>query len=630
MLLRCIAPLWLREENPQGRRVLEGDFTEEQWHKFNAEGYNVYFLPNCPSEYSKGVTVDGSKIDTFSLVFVDYDCKSNNYPDKDSFLARLGDMPVLPSSIIDSGNGIHAYWAVSDLDAMSYLRLSRRMMRLLHTDESVGQIFQLMRLPGSVNTKNKDDLKLCETLFSQDKIYTCEELDSILPPITQADEDYCKQHYEKTYKLKQDIEVDDKIPVKFAKLVRENSEVRDIWSGNVDDRSKADWRLGHLMFASGFIKAEAMSVLVNSAKALARAPKHRVGYAQNIVDKIWTYEIDPQKSLPSLSESVKDILARSGENLKGTRFSCHPVLDNTVHGFRLGQVIGLVAGSGVGKTTVAVNMFRWFVERNPEYDHMFVSLEQPANEIAERWRTVSQGDDRLHDKVHVISNYESDGSFRHLSLDDIREYILNFQKSTGKKIGTVVIDHIGALKTKTKDGQNQGIIDICHKMKSFAVETNTLVIMQSQAPREKAGIGDLELNKDAAYGTVFFESYVDYLLLCWQPVKRLYSRGAPTTLAYKFGKIRHKKQGEDVIQEDVRYCLYFDTNTEQLREMTQSEEKSLAWFNAQAIKLRKEDRKLELIEYVSLRPDKKEGINAEADTGSSKDSGTVESSPDLH
>ena len=125
--------------------------------------------------------------------------------------------------------------------------------------------------------------------------------------------------------------------------------------------------------------------------------------------------------------------------------------------------------------------------------------------------------------VQIIENYEQNGQFRHLSLDEIKNYILEYQKSTGRKVGCVVIDHIGALKKKTKDGENQGIMDICHTMKAFAQETNTMLVMQSQAPREKAGIGDIELNKDAAYGTVFFESYCDYLITMWQPLKRCYS-----------------------------------------------------------------------------------------------------------
>jgi hypothetical protein len=212
------------------------------------------------------------------------------------------------------------------------------------------------------------------------------------------------------------------------------------------------------------------------------------------------------------------------------------------------------------------------------------------------------GDDTsLHDKVHVISNYDEQGGFRHLSFDDIREYIEKFQRVAKVKIGCVVIDHIGALKKQGKDGENQDLMDICHSMKAFAVQTNTLLIMQSQSSRQKAGIGDIELDKDAAYGTVYFESYCDYLITIWQPLKRCSSDEAcPTVTAFKFCKIRHKKPRQDVIQEDTPYYLFFDSNKELMRDMRQDEITSFDYFLAQATNKRKADKKTELVKYTSV------------------------------
>lgn len=599
-LCRLIAPNWLLDKHPNKRRVLEGEFSDEDIAKYNKEGYNIYFLPNHPSEYHKGITVDGSHIDVFSYVFIDFDLKSNSYSNKDAFIEAIIDSGILPSIIVDSGNGVHVYWKISDLDAKSYLRLSRRLMRLFQTDEAVGQIFQLMRLPGTVNTKKKGMYAECVQLYENDIQYTCEELDKLLPAITTEDETYCNQHYDKTFKLnRNDINIDDKIPPKFGDLIKNNREVKSIWSSTSDDRSKDDFRLAHIMFANGFSREEASSVLVNSAKALNRAPIHRVSYATNIVDKIWTFELEPQKE--TLSDSVENILKRSGDTIKGVPFRCHKCIDNTQHGFRLGQVIGLVAGSGVGKTAFALNMFRWFCQENPDYHHFFIPLEQPANEIADRWQTMCGIDASLHKKVHILSNYDQDGNFRHLSFDEIREYIEKWQKDTGNKIGCIVIDHIGALKKKGSQDENQDLMTICHKMKAFAVQTNTLLVMQSQSSREKAGIGDLELNKDAAYGTIFFESYCDYLITLWQPLKRCHSeQSCPTVTAFKFCKIRHKKAKKDVIQEDVPYYLNFDSETELLKDMTQDNMTSFSYFLPKATNKRKMDRKTELVEYKSV------------------------------
>lgn len=613
MIYRCILPKWA----PGDRRVCEGLFDADEIEALNSACYNIYYLPNFPSDYAGG-TVDGAHIDTFGWVFVDFDLKSGAYASKDAFIERVCLDGPQPTKLVDSGGGVHAYWKVTGMDAMSYLRLSRRLMRKFNTDPAVGQIYQLMRVPGTVNTKDPENPRPCELLFECEKTYTCEELDRLLPPITTNDEQFCKQHYAKTYSAPGEVQIKDKLPMKFGKLLRNSKEAKEIWSGNTDDRSKGDYRLGHLMFATGFTREEAMSVLVNSAKAIERAPVHRLGYAQTIVDKIWTFEMEGDDEL-NLSTSVRDILEKSaaaGDDLKGTRFACYRYIDATHHGFRLGQIIGLVAGSGVGKTAMALNMFLGFVEQNPNYVHFFVSLEQPANEIAERWQTMVGNNPSLYEKVHVLSNYSEDGSHRRLSLEDIQDYLLKFQSKTEKKIGCVVIDHIGALKRSSHDGR-QSIEDICHEMKGFAVELNVMLVMQSQAPREKAGIGDIELNKDAAYGTVFFESYCDYLVTIWQPLKRCYNKpDCPTVTAFKFCKIRHKKVHLDEAKEDVCYRLLFDPETEKMRELTQAEEKSFDFFNKTATGLRKKDRKTDIVAYSSIKWTQEEIKDGKADSDS--------------
>lgn len=595
MIHRLISPKW------KNLPVLEGEFNSAQIAQCNLQGYNIYYLPNGVSSYQPGRNVTGSDIDNFKWIFVDCDLKDNRYASKEDFYEALQSIEIPSSKVVDSGNGVHAYWRIDGLDAKSYLRLQRRMMRLLNTDEATCMLFQLMRYPNTVNTKDQNDLKLCTEVYTSDAIYTAEEMDKLLPLITLEDEAFCQTHYDKTYNINQGPDISDSLPPKFGEFLLNNVEAKELFAGESDDRSKSDYRLGHLMFANGFTKNEAASVLVNSVKALDRAPIHRQSYARNIVDKIWTFELAEDKSKLNLSMSVKDILQKTGDGLKGTSFRCHPRIDNTVHGFRLGQVIGLVAGSGVGKTAFALNLFQWFAQTNPDYHHFFIPLEQPANEIADRWKTMCGKDTSLHDKVHVISNYDEKGNFRHLSFDEIREYIEKFQEVTGNKVGCIVVDHIGALKKKGKDGENQDIMDICHNMKAFAVQTNTLLVMQSQSSRAKAGIGDIELDKDAAYGTVYFESYCDYLITLWQPLKRCASEEAcPSITAFKFCKIRHKKAKKDVILEDVPYYMYFDSETERMRDLTQDEKTSFSFFLTKSTNKRKADKRITITDYISV------------------------------
>lgn len=593
-IFRLIPPKWLN------RPVLEGVFSNEEIQQYNQDGYNIYFLPNYPSNYKGDSIVSGGDIDIFKWVFVDFDLKDKYYPSKESCIEAVGASGISPSRIVDSGNGIHCYWRVADLDAKSYLRLSRRLMRLLNTDESVGQLYQLMRYPGTMNTKIQGSYVNCVQLYAEDVQYTCEELDKLLPLISKEDEDYCNQHYDKTYNLNQDQDIDDSLPAKFGEFLTKNEEAKSLWAGATSDRSKSDYRLGHLMYANDFTKAEALSVLVNTAKALQRAPIHRQSYARNIVDKIWTY--NPENALES--DTVRDILTRGDDILKGTRFPCNRIIDDTMHGFRLGQVLGIIGGSGVGKTTLTLNCFLWFAEANPDYHHFFFSLEQPPGEIASRIKTICQGNDRLFDKIHIVSNYEANGTFKSFTMDMVEEHLLKFKDTTGMAVGAVVVDHIGVLTKSDKNGEYEGLMGICRKMKATAIRINCMLIMLSQAPREKAGpVGDLELGKDAAFGTSYFENFVDFLICLWQPLKRVYKEGAPTIMAFKFAKIRHKKQGKDRIQEDTCYQLFFDPQTELLRELTQEEETSAKFFMNLALNARKRDRKTDLIPYESRRVD---------------------------
>lgn len=589
MVYRLIAPDWLVATGV--KKVWEGTFTEERINELNAQGYNAYYLPNYPSTYVEGTNVDGAQVDRFRYVFVDMDLKDGKYPDKETFIKKVNESGLEPSFVIDSGNGVHVYWAVNDLDANGFLRLQRRACRYFETDEAVCKIFQLMRVPGTLNTKKQDSFKLCAVLQMSYKDYTSEELDKFLPKITHSDEEYCKQHYDKTYGLKNtNLVINDRLPIKFSKLLKESREVKEIWRGNTEDRSVADFRLGHIMFAENFTKQEALSVLVNAPKALSRTPVHRSNYAQDIVDKIWTYENNP---FTALSSSVRDIL-KKGSAVKGTRFPCWELYDGTHHGFHLTEVLGLIGGSGSGKTTLALNYFYHFTKNNPDYIHLFVALEQKDDEIALRWQRIAGADSNLHDKVHVMSNYNEDGSHRKLSLPDIETYIIELESRLSVKVGCVVIDHIGALQKTGKEGENQGLIDVCHSMKAFALRTNTFLVMQSQTSREKAGRGDIELDKDAAYGTTMFEWYCDYVVTTWQPLKLIYDQKPDMTCsAFKYCKIRHKNVKKDKSKEDVIHVLMFDPETEYLDQMTQMQETSYTHWSRIATTLRNKDKKRE-------------------------------------
>lgn len=588
MICRLILADWVTDKTL--KRVVEGDLNEEEIKRWNSLGYNCYYLPNHPKRYDKRSILDGSQIDSWNFVFVDFDLKDKNYESKEEFLSILGMFELLPTRIVDSGHGLHVYWRVKDLDSISYLHFQKRLIRYFKTDESVWTLFQLMRIPGTINIKNKNAPIPCEILAENpDTEYTCEVFNSYLPTITLEDKNACKEHYDQVFN-KTEIQIEEKLPLKFAQLLERSAQAKSLFLLNSEDRSSADFNLCLLLKQNDFTKEEALSVLVNTAKALSRNPAQRVSYAQTTVDKIWKEDTDLD-----LSSSVEDILKNPGKEVLGARLYCDKMIDNTARGFRHGQVLGLIAGSGVGKTSFALNLFRWSCLLNPALNHFFISLEMSSSEVAERWNVMCQGNQTLNGKVHIIDNHNKDGTFRHLSLKELETYIKKWKSKTGKKVGCIVIDHIGVLKQKPGP---EGLIDVCKEMKVFARETDSFLIMQSQASREKAGEGDLELGKDAAYGTVFFESYCDYIVTLWQPLKKMhFDPGCPTVTSFKFCKIRFKNSKRDLIQEDVPYHLFFDSDTEQYRQLTQKESEVFNLYATQATALRSRDKKQIIEEY---------------------------------
>ena len=627
MLIRAILPQWAINKSSLPK-VVEADCSEDEILQLSRQGYNLYYFPNHPSVYDKSKTVDGKDIDVFKTVFVDCDLKHGKYTNATEFINTVSNFSLKPSKIVLSGNGVHAYWNVSDLDAGSFLRLNRRLCRHFDTDPAVSKILQLMRVPNTINWKDEQEPKLCETIDETDSIYTAEQLDQSLPKITPEDEEYCKLHYDKTYGLYEKLDISDELPEKWYKVAVKGTEMYSLFYGKHSDRSKADYRLAHLLSSHDFTKEEAMSVLMNTNKASTRSGHHNYTYAENIVTKIWDAKGDdiPEKSKPKLlSRSAGDILdSMDEESLKGERFPCDPMFDATEHGFRRTQVLGLIGGAGAGKTAIGFNFFIGFAEKNPDSIHLAVSLEQPETEYAQRWKKISNGNKEYYNSVHILGNYNPDGTYRNLSLQEIEDYIKVLEKDTGKKVGCVMIDHIGVLKKKNRNGENQGLMEVCQYLKAFAVNTNTFLIMQSQAPREKAGIGDVELDKDAAYGTGQFEWYCDYVVTTWQPLKRVYDKHPDMTVTcIKFCKIRHKNILKDNMKEDVRYALKFDPNTEKLNLMSELERSKYHFLENQAINLRKADKKSSMREIADVSwvavsvKDKKKGKDGESkrDTG---------------
>ncbi len=597
MFYRTILSKWESEAEDydpvaKPRSLGDYDLSEDEISQLNDLGYNIYYFPNHPS-VEMDRFIEAADVDVFNFVFVDMDLKDKHWPSKEAFYDELKKFPLQPTCVVDSGNGVHAYWRVIDLDAMSFLRLQRRLCRHLTTDHAVSKLNQLMRVPGTMNTKNPDRNQWieCQIIDGSDKEYMCEQLDRALIKITMEDEEYCQRTYDSAYNPQKVASEIEDLPQRWFKFAKKGSEAYKIFYGTPKDRSAADYRLAHLLLADGFTKEEALAVLANTSKASERSSTHRYNYANNILDKMWEEVVEKQGTANKVKGyKVSDLLDDNDDDeFEGTPFRCDDMFDATQCGFRLGHVLGLVGGAGSGKTAVSLNYFYHFVKQNPQYSHIIFTLEQPKKEIAKRWKKITGGNKAMYGNVIIVDNYNDDGTYRNLSLDDCEEFVKE-QQAGGLSIGAAMIDHIGVLRQENKNGEREGLIDICTKMKAMAVNCNVLLIMQSQTSREKAKAGDIELNKDAAYGTTNFEWFVDWLVTIWQPLKRVYKEAPHMTVTcFKYCKIRHKHP-KDKILEDTIYALKFDAATEQLRRLHSDERDAFDFYAQRASAERARDR----------------------------------------
>src|SRR5690606_12362662 len=110
-------------------------------------------------------------------------------------------------------------------------------------------------------------------------------------------------------------------------------------------------------------------------------------------------------------------------------------------------VLTLVAGTGVGKSTVALNVFKSILENSQDHNDIciYFNLEMPKWEILEKWHALTKGDRNLAERLFVVSNEDEDGNPLNLNLQKIYWFCRDIAKSTGKTVVAISIDHIGVI-----------------------------------------------------------------------------------------------------------------------------------------------------------------------------------------
>lgn len=121
-----------------------------------------------------------------SVLFVDYD----TYTSQLAGMAALQAMPIPPTMIVNSGNGLHAYWLLDRLytDIDEIKARNKALALLLGGKEAGGDscfdLARVLRIPGTYNAKRDTPLS-CDIVFEDtSRVYT---LDMFTPAVIEDD-----------------------------------------------------------------------------------------------------------------------------------------------------------------------------------------------------------------------------------------------------------------------------------------------------------------------------------------------------------------------------------------------------------------------------------------------------------
>jgi replicative DNA helicase len=201
-----------------------------------------------------------------------------------------------------------------------------------------------------------------------------------------------------------------------------------------------------------------------------------------------------------------------------------PTLDNIIGGLRAGEVFGLMARPGIGKTLTLGHITQYASET--EFGHVFFSLEMAAAPIVDRLAGAYFGLDRhaFRERLAASALDEADyiRAFRRFVLVDapgldvagMTAKLRQIQAGPlrGVPIRLVTVDHLGLIGGDRKMSTYDRVSTQARELKELAKRFNVSVVLAVQVNREAGGDGSKELHLGSARDSGVVEEAMDYLV----------------------------------------------------------------------------------------------------------------------
>lgn len=276
-----------------------------------------------------------------------------------------------------------------------------------------------------------------------------------------------------------------------------------------------------------------------------------------------------------------------------SRFVAGPKkIDCLVRPWHRGDMTGILAGSGVGKTSFSLHILKHILLNNAKGVVAFVSLEMTASEIAEKWEKMTEDCPEISDRFFIIENYDDEGKSKELRVSDIKHELRKIKEVINETLIAYVLDHLHEISI---DGAVKDYNPICRELKNMTVELDSHGFILSQTTKGK-GTGDIPVPKDGCFGTSRYENLMTNILTIFQPLLRVQKEADLPILGYQYAKIRYKNRG-DKVRENMNYLMYFEYDTENLRELSRQEKADFAMYYEKVLELRQNEEKFKSYQF---------------------------------
>lgn len=173
----------IHDENPRGAIPISLDDAP----KYNFDGYGIFFAV----QHFKTNQRKMDNLDAIRCIAIDIDNKEQT---KEEMLDKITTAPLLPTLVVESKNGYHAYWILrhdcwvyaKDHEETAYKYrdfLRERFIPRFGADKQACDVSRVLRMPGFYHLKNPGKPFYVKTVIKTKKLYSIEQLKKAFPII---------------------------------------------------------------------------------------------------------------------------------------------------------------------------------------------------------------------------------------------------------------------------------------------------------------------------------------------------------------------------------------------------------------------------------------------------------------